>query len=162
MNATNVDDNDSKPNDSLNFVNRLAAKIEAFRFNQAAKMAYQSGCTRNLDGTENLPFEPVRSGLFYSLRLGGTWVAADWWIQYFQIDKSFTFLRLEHLEEDINNKLLKYIGNDMKTIKINRQDNKNKSKDVLTQRHSFSQDDRNQIKLVNPKWSSIEASLYYQ
>ena len=32
-----------------------------------------------------LPFEPVKSGLFYSLRLGGTWVSADYWIHYFKM-----------------------------------------------------------------------------
>ena len=50
----------------------------------------------------DLDFEPVRSGLFYSLRLGGTWVAADWWLQYFDVDETVTALRLEHLQEDLN------------------------------------------------------------
>jgi hypothetical protein len=49
-----------------------------------------------------LPFEPVRSGLFYSLRLGGTWVAADYWLHYFEIEKCDAVIRLEHLEEDAN------------------------------------------------------------
>ena len=35
----------------------------------------------------DLDFTPVRSGLFYSMRLGGTWVAADWWLQYFALDQ---------------------------------------------------------------------------
>jgi hypothetical protein len=57
----------------------------------------------NLNG---LPWEPVRSGLFYSLRLGGTWVAADWWLQYFEVNTSMQCLRLEHLAADLNTQLL--------------------------------------------------------
>ncbi len=49
-----------------------------------------------------LPFEPVRSGLFYSLRLGGTWVAADYWLHYFAIQECDAVVRLEHLEDDAN------------------------------------------------------------
>ena len=49
-----------------------------------------------------LPFEPVRSGLFYSLRLGGTWVAADYWLHYFGIEECDSIIRLEHLEDDAN------------------------------------------------------------
>ena len=54
----------------------------------------------------DLDFEPVRSGLFYSLRLGGTWVAADWWLQYFELDERVTALRLEALHDDLNRLLL--------------------------------------------------------
>jgi len=53
-------------------------------------------------GLTDLPFDPVRSGLFYSLRLGGVWVAADWWLRYFEVDDDVSALRLEHLEEDLN------------------------------------------------------------
>jgi hypothetical protein len=54
----------------------------------------------------DLPFEPVTCGLFYSLRLGGVWVAADWWLRYFEINSATTALRLEHLTEDFNTLLL--------------------------------------------------------
>ena len=84
-------------------------------------------------GQEDLPFEPVLSGLFYSLRLGGTWVAADWWIQYFQVNDSFTFLRLEHLEEDINNKLLQFVGDDIKPLKIIKETIKTNTKKLICQ-----------------------------
>ena len=111
-------------------------------------------------GLEDLPLEPVQSGLFYSLRLGGTWVAADWWIQYFQIDDSFTFLRLEYLEEDINKKLIHYIADGAKPIKIRKQDNKNQNRDNLNETHKINARQLEQIKLANPKWASIEATLY--
>ena len=113
-------------------------------------------------GLEDLPFEPVQSGLFYSLRLGGTWVAADWWIQYFQIDDSFTFLRLEHLEEDVNKKLICYVTDNTKTIEIKTQDNKNQNREKLSEAQKIDANCLNQIKLTNPKWASIEAKLYKQ
>jgi hypothetical protein len=50
----------------------------------------------------DLPFEPVKSGLFYSLRLGGTWVAADYWLNYFQVSQCHGAIRLEELEADAN------------------------------------------------------------
>ena len=65
----------------------------------------------------DLPFGPVRSGLFYSLRLGGTWVAADWWIQYFDLDDSVTALRLEHLEADLNKHILPLLPNNTSKFK---------------------------------------------
>lgn len=111
-------------------------------------------------GLTELPFEPVRSGLFYSLRLGGTWVAADWWIQYFQIDDSFTFLRLEHLEEDINNKLMHYITDKGKNLKIKKHDNQNKYRSRIAKSCQIDQINLDLIKTTNPKWASIEASLY--
>ena len=113
-------------------------------------------------GLKDLPLEPVQSGLFYSLRLGGTWVAADWWIQYFQIDDSFTFLRLEHLEEDINNQLLHHVADNMKAIEIRKKDNKNQNRDALTETNQINPMNLDRIKLINPKWASIEASLYTQ
>ena len=113
-------------------------------------------------GLEELPLEPVQSGLFYSLRLGGTWVAADWWIQYFQIDDSFTFLRLEHLEEDINKKLMHYISDSKKAIKIQTKDNKNLNREKQSEPQKIHASCLNLIKLTNPKWASIEAKLYKQ
>ena len=113
-------------------------------------------------GLEDLPFEPVQSGLFYSLRLGGTWVAADWWIQYFQIDDTFTFLRLEHLEDDINKKLMHYVAESAKPIKIKTRDNKNQNREKLNETHKIAAKNLDQIKLANPKWASIEADLYKQ
>lgn len=53
-----------------------------------------------------LAFEPVQQGLFYSLRLGGVWVAADWWLRYFELDEQVTSLRLEHIADDLNRHLL--------------------------------------------------------
>ena len=111
-------------------------------------------------GLEDLPLEPVQSGLFYSLRLGGTWVAADWWIQYFQIDDSFTFLRLEHLEEDINKKLKHFITDNTRPIRIRKQDNKNQNREKLSEAQKIDAKNLNRIKLTNPKWASIEETLY--
>ena len=113
-------------------------------------------------GLNDLPIEPVQSGLFYSLRLGGTWVAADWWIQYFQIDDSFTFLRLEHLEDDINEKLLHYVTDKTEALQIKAHDNKNQNRNRITKSHQIDPINLDRIKITNPKWASIEAILYKQ
>lgn len=53
----------------------------------------------------DIPFEPVKCGLFYSLRLGGVWVAADYWMRYFRIESCTDVIRLEHLQEDAQDKI---------------------------------------------------------
>lgn len=53
----------------------------------------------------DIPFEPVKYGLFYSLRLGGVWVAADYWMRYFRIESCTGVIRLEHLQEDAQAKI---------------------------------------------------------
>ena len=67
-----------------------------------------------------LPFNPVKSGLFYSLRLGGTWVAADYWIQYFNATSCTHTIRLENLEEDSNRYVLPLLPKGTKPLKFPR------------------------------------------
>ena len=45
----------------------------------------------------HLDFEPVKSGLFFALRIsGGTWVTADYWLNYHEYKKFDHIVRLEH------------------------------------------------------------------
>ena len=107
----------------------------------------------------NLPFEPVRSGLFYSLRLGGTWVAADWWIQYFDLDESVTALRLEHLEADLNKHILPLLPKNSSKFKSIPIKNANPDKLSGLKKQKFSAYDLNIIQQNNPKWSEWQAKL---
>ena len=66
----------------------------------------------------DIPFSPVKSGLFYSLRLGGTWVAADYWIHYFKATSCDHVVRLEHLEEDSNKIVLPLLPANTKTLRF--------------------------------------------
>ena len=110
----------------------------------------------------NLPaldFEPVRSGLFYSLRLGGTWVAADWWLQYFDVDERVTALRLEHLQEDLNQHLLPLLAPGTAPFHTPPRENR-KPAALAADEPRFSAEDRARIAAVNPRWSTWERQIY--
>lgn len=109
-------------------------------------------------GLPDLDFEPVRSGLFYSLRLGGTWVAADWWLQYFNVEESVTALRLEHLSHDLNQHLLPLLPAGTPAFQHPPQQNvKPASQNTAP---SFSRADQERIRAVNPRWHAWEQQLY--
>lgn len=106
----------------------------------------------------NLDFQPVRSGLFYSLRLGGVWVSADWWLSYFDIDKFCIPLRLENLSSDLNRKVLPLLpDNSLPFQEIPIENSRPSSIDNNTY---FSESDLFRISATNPRWSSLEAMLY--
>ena len=104
----------------------------------------------------DLDFEPVRSGLFYSLRLGGTWVAADWWMQYFDIDAHTVSLRLEHLAEGLNQKLLPFLPPGTAPFDQLPRSNARPSGGE----HSFSDADLRRIGTTNPRWTDWEKCVY--
>ncbi|CAK6702002.1 hypothetical protein [Synechococcus sp. CBW1107] len=107
----------------------------------------------------DLPFEPVRSGLSYSLRLGGTWVAADWWLQYFGLTSEVCALRLEHFTADFNQHLLPLLPPGTPALHSPPREN---AKPVVDPAFEpwFSAADRARIHAVNPRWSAWERSLY--
>ena len=109
----------------------------------------------------DLPFEPVRSGLFYSLRLGGTWVAADWWLQYFELDERFTALRLEHLQDDLNRYLLPLLPEGTPPFATPPRENaKPPASSAAGEPSSLSGDDLARMAAVNPRWSAWERQLF--
>ena len=109
----------------------------------------------NLPG---LDFEPVRSGLFYSLRLGGTWVAADWWINYFSLDEQVISLKLDELHGDINYWVLPLLPQRVEPFEapphINRCSTKHRLQLYL------SNDDRQRIAEVNPRWTAWQSKVF--
>jgi hypothetical protein len=107
----------------------------------------------------DLPFEPVRSGLFYSLRLGGTWVAADWWIQYFELDETVTALRLDHLQSDLNHHVLPLLPEGTSKFDVIPIKNANPDKSSRSKIKKFSSYDLNTIQNNNPKWSEWQARI---
>ena len=78
----------------------------------------------------NLPFKPVKSGLFYSLRLGGIWVSADYWIHYFKATSCTHTVRLEHLEQDSNRYVLPLLPPGTQPLKFPRSNTNNYSHKV--------------------------------
>ncbi len=106
-----------------------------------------------------LPFEPVRSGLFYSLRLGGTWVAADWWLQYFDLDTSTIALRLEHLQDDLNRYLLPLLPAGTASFAAPPRENSKPAASAAAE-PAFHPDDLARMSLVNPRWRAWEDHIY--
>ena len=107
----------------------------------------------------DLDFEPVRSGLYYSLRLGGTWVAADWWLQYFEVDDRVTALRLEHLQDDLNHHLLPLLPEGTPRFHTPPRENR-KPMAMAADEPRFSTEDLQRIKAVNPRWSAWQERVY--
>jgi hypothetical protein len=106
----------------------------------------------------DLPFEPVRSGLFYSLRLGGTWVAADWWLQYFEVDECTQALRLEHLAADLNSKLLPLLPAGTAALPAPQRHNadpERQQRDI-----HFSAEDHQRMQAVNQRWWRWQQQVY--
>ncbi|QNI57021.1 hypothetical protein SynBIOSU31_00099 [Synechococcus sp. BIOS-U3-1] len=104
-----------------------------------------------------LPFDPVKSGLFYSLRLGGTWVAADYWIHYFKATSCSRVVRLEHLEKDSNRLVLPLLPQGTKPLKFPSVNTNNYSHKI---EKYFGRNDLKRIHQNNPAWSSWENKIY--
>lgn len=107
-------------------------------------------------GLPDLDFEPVRSGLYYSLRLGGTWVAADWWLQYFALDAETVSLRLEHLADDLNARLLPLLPSE--TAPFHQVPRRNARPTGYQQ--AFTDADVRRMRAANPRWTAWEHRVY--
>ena len=107
----------------------------------------------------DLDFAPVRSGLFYSLRLGGTWVAADWWLHYFELNEDIVSLRLEFLHDDLNRLMLPMLPAGTPRFKALSRENA-KPMEQLMPEPAFSTDDLSRISAANPRWDRWQTSLY--
>jgi len=105
----------------------------------------------------DIPFSPVKSGLFYSLRLGGTWVAADYWIHYFKATSCDHVVRLEHLEEDANKIVLPLLPAGTKTLRFPQKNTNSYSRHLDA---FFGQKDLSRIYENNPCWTSWEKKVY--
>ena len=106
----------------------------------------------------DLDFEPVRSGLTYSMRLGGTWVAADWWLQYFELDQQVTALRLETLHTDLNRLILPLLPEGTAPFQAPPRDNARPPKPA--EQPAFSPTERQRIAAVNPRWNAWQEQVY--
>jgi len=107
----------------------------------------------------NLDFTPTRCGLSYSFRLGGTWVAADWWLQYFNVTSNVTALRLENLQDDLNQRLLPYMPAGTGAFSIPPKLNA-KPNHLHDDEPHFSAEDLMRIHAVNPRWHAWETAVY--
>lgn len=106
----------------------------------------------------DLPIEPVRQGLYYSFRLGGVWVAADWWLRYFEVDAATTALRIECLVDDFNHLLRPLLPVDIPAIQHTPRLNAAPENQHLS--HWCSPQDLRTMHVVNPLWSEWQKRWY--
>ena len=104
-----------------------------------------------------IPFRPVKSGLFFSLRLGGTWVAADYWIHYFKATSCNHIVRLEHLEEDSNRLVLPLLPQGTQALRFPHSNANIYARGI---EHFFRGSDLQRIYENNPAWSTWEKDVY--
>ena len=105
----------------------------------------------------NLPFEPVKSGLFYSLRLGGTWVAADYWIHYFEATKCDRIVRVENLKADSNHQVWPLLPAGTPKLEFPTRNTNSYQRNI---ENFFGPNDLKRIHSNNPAWSAWEKSVY--
>lgn len=113
----------------------------------------------------DLAFEPVQQGLFYSLRLGGVWVAADWWLRYFELDEQVTTLRLEHIAEDLNHHLLPLLPAGTPAVQAETLPQENAAPAPIDSGSSFGRSapkalPTESLYAVNPLWAAWEERVY--
>ena len=104
-----------------------------------------------------IPFGPAKSGLFYSLRLGGTWVSADYWIHYFNARSCTHTVRVEHLQEDSNRYVLPLLPKGTKLLKFSQQNTNEYSHKI---EDFFGRSDLKRIYNNNPAWTAWEKEMY--
>ena len=108
----------------------------------------------------NLQIDSVRQGLFWRDR-DSRWLQADWWLERFGIDDSWSFLRVERLKHDFIS-----ILSDHESITLPSQfrlrfvNCLNTTAYDRTLSNWFSASDLLEIYKNNPRWSSLEKSLY--
>ena len=105
----------------------------------------------------DIPFEPVKSGLFYSLRLGGVWVAADYWMRYFRIESCTGVIRLEHLQEDAQVKIFPLLPARAQSLRFPMHNVNHYSRRLADY---FNSSDLQRIYSHNPIWRQQEQVVY--
>ncbi len=105
----------------------------------------------------DLPFDPVRSGLFYSLRLGGVWVAADYWLRYFNIEACTDVIRLEYLNEDANKYIYPLLPKNTSPLSFPRI---NRGSDSIGPVRFFRRNELRTMYNNNPVWKHWETNKY--
>lgn len=116
---------------------------------------------RGLMGLE-VDHEPMRRGLFWRQRQQ-EWLPADWWLDRFGIDDSWTLLRVERLKADFLACLAAHepIGRSARwRVRLVPARNRNRYARDLGQ--WFSPADLEAIYAANPRWAALEKRLYGQ
>lgn len=142
---------------SLRLGSPLESKIVAINFRPLPSWLL-SNYHYALNAGLNVPFERYLEGEFFSLRLG-KWCIADWWLEYFDINKVTHFINTQALERDWR-KLLNTCG-----INVPKEIRMEKENYIVGNLGSFDPlgyHNWDPAYLKNPLWQSIEKIHCYQ
>ena len=108
----------------------------------------------------DLPAGPMTKGLFWRDR-EQCWLPADWWLERFNIDSNWCFLRVDNLKHDFLSCLRTYdpIGL-YSRFKIGLVHSKNRTSYNRLLQQWFSESDLAAIYCANPLWTSFERKVY--
>lgn len=108
----------------------------------------------------SLQSKEMYNGLFWRDR-DHQWLPADWWLDRFDIDQSWSLLRVEYLKSDFLACLARYepIGLCSRT-KVRFVGSRNRTNYNRSLNYWFTPDDLTKIYAANPLWSSLEKKLY--
>lgn len=102
----------------------------------------------------------IQQGLFWRERQQ-EWLPADWWLDKFSIDDSWSFLRVEYLKSDFLRCLSLYEPiNCLSGLRVRFVPSKNKTLYKRSLIDWFSMDNLRNMYFNNPRWTSLEQDLY--
>lgn len=108
----------------------------------------------------DLELDPMRSGLFYRLK-EDTWLPADWWIDYFDIDHSWLILRTESLKSDFLRTVSAHESlSSFSRFKITTTRSANLNRYHRALDFWFTPRDIKNIYASNPRWAALEKRIY--
>lgn len=103
---------------------------------------------------------PMRQGLFYRQRLD-SWLPADWWLDRFEINDQWQFLRVESLKLDFDRLLARYQPiNAFRRISIALAPSRNQRFYDRQLSSWFTPAEVQTIYQANPRWADLEIRLY--
>jgi len=97
----------------------------------------------------HVPKERYLEGEFFSTR-AGRWCPADWWLDYFEVERVTDFLRMDRLEADVN-ALLRAVNPSMPPLGLPHLNELGATEPAVL---------RPEARDANPTWAALEARLW--
>lgn len=97
----------------------------------------------------HVPKERYLEGEFFSMRTG-QWCPADWWLEYFEVDRVTDWIRMDRLESDLN-ALLRQVEPSMPHIAMPHLNELGVTEPAQLRPEAY---------VMNPQWTALEARLW--
>lgn len=97
----------------------------------------------------HVPKERYLEGEFFSMRTG-RWCPADWWLEYFEVDRVTDWIRMDRLESDLN-ALLQQVDPSLPHIAMPHLNELGVTEPMTLRPEAYE---------ANPQWTALEARLW--